>query len=276
MKVYISADMEGTIGVVDRSQCFPGSPDFERTRLRWIEDINAIIEGASLGGATEFLVNEAHALMNYLLPERLDPRASYVSGYVKEGNQMEGLDASFGGAVIMGHAMAGTPRAVLNHSYVMREVVEMRLNGQRIGEFGLNAYWAATHGVPVILVVGDDALAQEAQGLIPEIETAVVKRGLSQFAAHNPPLYQAREVIRDAAERAVRRAKEMAPLRLPNAYELEIDFSLSEIAHLCSFIPGVERLGGSSVRFRSLDYQRVMQVRILCTNLALAIIQARF
>ena len=278
MKIYISADFEGVCGVVDIKQCHPGNPDFEQARRRWIEDINAIIEGAIAGGVTEVVVNEAHSAMNYLLPEYLHPKASYISGYVKLDNQMEGLDPSFSGAVLMGHAMAGTAGGVLNHTYVMRDVVELRLNGEPIGEMGLNAHWAGYLGVPLILVVGDDRLAEEAKALIPEIETAVVKRGLSQFTAHNLPLEEARSVIRAAAERAVRRSRAGEIPKVPalDSYSLEIDFSLSEIAHLASFIPGVERIGGRTVRFTSQDYRQIQHVRIICTNLALGVVRQHF
>jgi len=276
MKIYISADFEGVAGVVDRHQCFPGSPEFERARRNWVEEINAVVDGAIKAGASEFVVNEAHARMNYMLPELLHPKASFISGYVKPDNQMEGLDSSFAGAVILGHAMAGTAAAVLNHTYVMRDVVGIRLNGEAIGEFGLNAYWAASYGVPTILVVGDDKVEMEAKAMIPEIVAAVVKRGISQFTAHNLPLEAARKVIREASERAVSRAKAISPPELADHFELEIDFSLSEIAHVCSFIPGVERVGGRTIRFSSENYRQVMQVRIVCTNLALATVRTHF
>ena len=74
MKIYISADFEGVCGVVARRQCFPGDPDFERARRHWVEEINAIIEGAMAAGASEFVVNEAHAAMNYMLPSCFIPK----------------------------------------------------------------------------------------------------------------------------------------------------------------------------------------------------------
>ncbi len=276
MKIYISADLEGVTGIVDRHQCFPGSPEFERARRHWVEEINAIVEGALEAGASEIVVNEAHAAMNYMLPELLHSKASFISGYVKPDNQMQGIDPSFAGAIILGHAKAGTAGAVLNHSYVMRDVIGLRLNGEEVGEFGLNAYWAAYYGVPTILVVGDDKFAQEARELIPEIETAVVKHGISQFTAHSLPLKTARKVVREASKRAVSKAGDMLSPKLADHFNLEIDFSLSEIAHLCSFIPGVERVTARTVKFASRDYRQVMQVRIVCTNLALAVVRNRF
>jgi D-amino peptidase len=276
MKIFISADFEGTCGVSDVTQCFPGNPDFELARRRWIGDINAIVEGVLAGGATQVVVNEAHAGMNYLLPEYLHPKAEYISGYVKVENQMEGLDASFRGAILMGHSMAGSEDGVLNHTYVMRDVIGLRLNGKPIGEVGLNAYWASVLGVPVILVVGDDKVAKEAQALLPEIETAIVKKGLSQFTAHHLPLDEARRVIRTAAERAMGRIPEIRGLPVLESYSLEIDFSLSEIAHLASFIPNVERIGSRTVRIMSPDYRQVQRLRIVCTNLALSVVRQHF
>ncbi len=278
MKLLISADFEGVSGIVDIHQCFPGNPEFEWARRLWIQQINAIVDGAIAGGATEVVVNEAHSAMNYMLPELLHPEASFITGYVKTDNQMEGLDESFTGAVLMGHAMAGTTAGVLNHSYVMRDVVGLRLNGDPIGELGLNAYWAAYHGVPLIMVAGDDKTASEAKALIPEIETAIVKYGLSQFTAHHLPLEKANQIIRETAERGMRRAGsgEIPPLSVPDQLTLEIDFSLSEMAHLCSFIPGVERVNGRTVRFTSSDYREIMQIRILWTNLAMATVRTRF
>lgn len=278
MKIYISADFEGVSGIVDRHQCFPGDPAFEWARRIWIQQINAVVEGAKAGGGKQFLVNEAHAAMNYMLPELLHPEAAYISGYVKTDNQMDGLDQGFAGAVIMGHAQAGTQAGVLNHTYVMRDLVNVRLNGETIGELGLNMLWAAYLGVPVILVIGDDKAAQEALGVNPEIETAVVKYGLSQFTARHLPLDQANQIIRDAAQRAVRRAAQddIPAASLPGNFEMEIDFSLSEVAHLCSLIPAIERVAGRTVRFSSQDYREVQHLRIICSNLTLATIRSHY
>lgn len=276
MKIHISADFEGATGITERNQCFPGNPAFEAARKLWIGDINAVVEGLVNGGAQDVVVNEAHAAMNYLLPELLHPRASFISGYVKIDNQMEGIDSSFDGAVLMGHARPGTSDAVLNHVYVMRDVYEMRLNGRPIGEIGLNALWAAYHQVPVILVVGDDKAAAEAAEFIPGVETAIVKTGLSQFSAHSLPVEKARSLISAAARKACERIEEFRPVNLPTSLNMEIDFSLTEIAKLCSFIPTVGLLGPRTITFSSQDYRELQHIRIVCTNLALAVIRDHF
>lgn len=276
MKIYISADFEGTTGITERNQCFPGKPEFESARRLWIGDINAVVDGLLSAGAHEIIVNEAHAAMNYMLPELLHPRASFISGYVKIDNQMEGIDTSFSGAVLMGHAKAGTANAVLNHTYVMRDVYEIRINGHSIGEIGLNALWAAYHNVPIILVIGDDKAAAEALECIPDVETAIVKTGLSQFAAHCLPMVTTREIITTAAKRAYGRIAHVKPVTLPKLFRMELDFSLTEIAKLCSFIPGVELVSPRTVVFTSTDYRELQHIRVICTNLALAIVKDHF
>lgn len=124
------------------------------------------------------------------------------------------------------------------------------------------------------LWIGD--INTEASELIPEVETAVVKTGLSQFTAHCLPLQTARGLITAAAKRACQRAAELKPVPLPKSLRMEIDFSLTEIAKLCSFIPGVEPAGARTVAFSSQDYRQLQHVRIVCTNLALAVIRDHF
>src|SRR6478672_4909047 len=70
VKVFISSDMEGTAGVVDWSQCRPGEPEYGYYRSLLLEEVNAAIEGARAGGATEFLVNDSHSTMQNLRPDQ--------------------------------------------------------------------------------------------------------------------------------------------------------------------------------------------------------------
>ena len=46
MKVFISADMEGTAGVTDWDQVMPEQPDYARFRRLMTEEVNAAILGA--------------------------------------------------------------------------------------------------------------------------------------------------------------------------------------------------------------------------------------
>lgn len=53
MRVLISADIEGISGVCDPEQTRPGSQEYERARRLMTGEVNAAVEGALEGGATE-------------------------------------------------------------------------------------------------------------------------------------------------------------------------------------------------------------------------------
>ena len=66
MKVFLSTDMEGTAGVVDWEQCVGDGPQAAAGRQLLLDEVNAAIEGALAGGATEIVVNDSHATMRNL------------------------------------------------------------------------------------------------------------------------------------------------------------------------------------------------------------------
>ena len=95
MKVFISADMEGTAGVTDWDQVLPQHLDYARFRRLMTEEVNAAILGALEAGAKEILVNDSHNTMRNLLIEELHPQAQLMSGAPKPYSMMQGIDASF-------------------------------------------------------------------------------------------------------------------------------------------------------------------------------------
>src|SRR5690554_5155256 len=101
MKVLISADMEGTCGVVNWVQVTPpdlagsspsSSAEYERARMRMTREVNAAIEGALAAGAEEVIVNDSHDGMRNLVPEELHPEARFITGADKPLKMMQGVD----------------------------------------------------------------------------------------------------------------------------------------------------------------------------------------
>jgi len=80
MKVFLSSDMEGTAGVVDWDQCVGDGPEAAAGRALLLAEVNAAIEGAVAGGATEIVVNDSHYKMRNLPAGALAGGASYISG----------------------------------------------------------------------------------------------------------------------------------------------------------------------------------------------------
>jgi D-amino peptidase len=244
--------MEGTAGVVDWEQCVGAGPEAAAGRALLLAEVNAAIEGAVAGGATEVVVNDSHSTMRNLPADALAGGASYISGSHKPLYMMQGLDGSFGAVLFVSyHGSVGAP-AGLSHTYNPRAVVEARLGGVVTGEAGINALVAAHYGVPVVLVTGDRCACEETAALIPGVHTAVVKEHVSRLAAHSLHPARARALIRDAAQRAVEGAPGAGPPPVGSA-PLEISVRTTDIAEAASWVRGVERTGPRELRFHGDD-----------------------
>ena len=92
MKIFISADIEGIAGVMRPEQCTPGNPEYQLARGLMEQEVNAAIEGAFAGGATEVVVADSHAQMTNLRAENLDPRARLVQGKPRGLSMVEGIE----------------------------------------------------------------------------------------------------------------------------------------------------------------------------------------
>ena len=115
-KVFLSSDMEGTAGVVDWAQCTGDGPEAVAGRRLLLAEVNAAIEGALAGGASEIVVNDSHSVMRNLPPDELAGGASCISGSHKPLYMMQGLDGSFGAVLFVSyHGSAGAP-AGLSHT----------------------------------------------------------------------------------------------------------------------------------------------------------------
>jgi D-amino peptidase len=271
MRVYISVDMEGVAGVVHEDQTDPIDPrhagEYNRFRRLMTSEANAAVEGALAAGAAHVLVNDSHWLMRNLLAEELHPAAELLSGGPKLRSMVEGVDLGFDAAMFVGyHAMAGTASAVIDHTYTSI-VHQVRLNGRPAGELAINAALAGIHGVPVVLVSGDQALAAEAKELLGDgVEAVVVKHAVGRFAARSVSPAESCRRIREGATAALRRKHE--PLELERPIRLEVEFALTQMADMAELVPGSVRTGGRTIEYVHDDYMEVFRAWRALYNLA--------
>ncbi len=265
MKVLISADMEGTCGVVSWVHVMPpeygdgGEPsstvEYERARARMTAEVNAAVEGAYAGGADEVIVNDSHDGMRNLLPEELDRRVRFISGNDKPLGMVQGVDLDGVGCLFYTgyHAKAGTPAAPLAHTWT-GWLNDVRFDGVSTGEFGINAAVAGAYGVPVTFVCGDDKAVAQTQAMLgPQVVGVAVKEGISTFAALHLHPATARELIRDGAERAVRDGAGARPWTLPAGCRVELEFDHQARADQAVLVPGVDRTGERSIAWTPAD-----------------------
>ena len=256
MKVYISVDMEGVAGVSHPKPTSRGDSGYDDAVGLMVGEANAAIEGAFDGGATEVVVNDSHGSMFNLRPADLDPRARVIQGQ-KAWSMVEGAGPERGVdvALFVGyHARAGHPRGTIAHTYSGRPTVS-RLNGRLVGETGLNAMVLGRWGVPVGLVSGDDALAEEVADWLPWAERVVVKDAVGGSSAASLHPSAAAELICDGAVRAVRRAAagELNPLEVDAPVVIEAEYVNGVCADFAAIVPGAVRFGDRGVRFEADD-----------------------
>lgn len=273
MKFYLSMDMEGVTALPDYTYVNSNEANYERGRRLMTEDANAIIRGSVDAGAQEFLVNDSHSKMNNLIAEELCEEADLITGGVKTYSMVEGLDNRFTGAFFAGyHARAGQ-KGVMAHSMIFA-VRTMWIDEVEIGELGFNAYVAGYHGVPVLLVAGDDCACWEAEGLIPNITTAAVKQSLTRSAVRTMHPKKAQRYLREQTIKAIENRRNVKPLVPPEKPLLKIEFTNYGEAELAAMMPGCELEEGTTiVRFQAKDILEAYRAMLVMTELAM---QAKF
>jgi D-amino peptidase len=251
MRVFIGTDLEGVGGVLLDSQVGGESAAYREARHLLTQEVNAAVEGALAGGATEVLVDDGHAGGSNFIYEELHPAARYSMGKPRP-EWLMGLTEECGAAFFIGcHAMAGTRGAVRDHTMSSASWHNLWMNGRLTGEIGLWAAIAGFYGVPAVLVSGCEKACAEAASLIPGIGTVTTKRAFSRTGALLEPVEKVRAMIREAAESAVRNASTIAPLERESPVELRLEYSLTGHADGVPMTPGRERIDARTVAYRA-------------------------
>lgn len=266
MKILISADMEGATGVTWPADCEPGAPQWQRCRPMFTSDVNAAIAGFFDGGATEVVVNEAHATMRNLLLEDLDDRATMITGRHKELSMVEGIQHSdVDGVAFLGYHTAAGTEGVLAHTYLPGSITDVRINGALGSEGQLNAHVAAEYGVPIVLVTGDDKTCEDAFAYAPDAQKVAVKDYIARYTAHCRPPARTYADIRAGAQRAAEVAGRVEPLTA-GPFTMEIEVDAAQLVTNACVIPTVERTDERRLAFTAdTAYDMVRCFKAVCT-----------
>ena len=250
MKVYILSDMEGISGIRFMAQVKRECPEYAEGCRLMMADMNTAIDAAFAAGATEVVACDTHGGGGQINVREMDPRASYEPPAA--GRLMSSLDESYAAVVLLGHhARAGTLNGFLDHTMSSKSWFEYKLNGQPLGEIGIEAAYAGHYDVPVVAVSGDAAAAAEATGLLEGVECAVVKWGLGRNKASCLSIENAHAEIRRAVEQGVRNAAKAKPFKPSIPATIELTFCRSDMADAVMHIRGLERVDARTVRRRS-------------------------
>ena len=267
LKIYISADMEGVVGVVTADQLGPQGFEYNRFREFMTEEVKAAVEAAFEAGATEVVVSDSHGNGENLLIERLPKNITIVRSWPRPLMMMEGIDETFDAVIFIGyHASTNNPAGVRAHTISSARLADVRLNGTSMPEAGINAAIAGHFGVPVIMISGDDVIVKEATQLLGNIEGATVKWAVSFHAAKTLTPDMAYALIREKTKKAISRIKEFKPYKVKAPVQLDVRFKAYRPSELLAYLPIVQRTDSHSIRFVGKDIVEVSKFLEFITN----------
>ncbi len=269
MKLYVSADMEGTAAVCSWTQVDPkNTTEYPYYRTLMSREVRAAIDGAREAGVTGVLVNDSHSSMRNIAWDELPDDVRLIYGNRKPFSMSEGVDATFGAAFFTGyHAGAGEADGTLEHTYTPDTIYQIRINGTPCSEALLNAAVLGSHGVPVALITGDRTTCEGLRRHLPWVVPAVVKESIGRFAVNSISPEYARRVIRAAAKDAIANIAAARPFVFEPPMTLEIDFAGTQNADFAELIPGVDRIGGRTVRYEHDDVRVVFRTFVAAMRL---------
>jgi len=264
LKIFMHCDMEGSSGIFTREQAWYWENGVREqvaaeARELFTADVNAASAAALEAGVKELIVCDTHHGGGNLVREKLlqDRRVSYLyrSVGMEDGKRrwMPGLDQTVAGLMLPGHhAKAGTPNSFLPHAW-SHEWLDFTINGQSVGEIGIETCFAGHWDIPLIYVQGDEAACYEARQQFPGVVTTAVKRGgpnpelcvgLEPAAAH-------RETAKGIAEAiAGLQAGKMRPYKPTLPMTITLRMRTMDAAAKAAQRPGVLRLDDHTVEAR--------------------------
>src|SRR5690349_24770098 len=104
MKVYISADIEGTTGITDWEEATKTHSTYMEFRERMTDEVVAACEGAIEAGAREILIKDAHDSGRNIISGRLPDCARLIRGWSCHSfGSVQELDESFDALLFVGY-----------------------------------------------------------------------------------------------------------------------------------------------------------------------------
>lgn len=248
--------MEGSTGVVHPSQVDRMCNEYSFGCAMQLHDTLAAAVAALEYGADSVVVNDSHARMINLDVRKFPDGVEVISGSPKILGMVEGVSGNDVAFFVGYHAMAGTEKAILDHTYHSKVIFELKVNGRKFGETALNALFCGALGVPVGLVTGDSAVCLEASSILgAELETCAVKDGVGRIAARTLPPETTSLMIKNAVKSAIGKAVNgRCPcLRIDAPYNMEVTFHTAAQTDAAGLVPGSERTAGRTLVFRTED-----------------------
>ncbi|MEQ1502933.1 MAG: M55 family metallopeptidase [Myxococcota bacterium] len=259
MRVYVSADIEGTTGIAHWDEADKAHRDYAWFVDRMNREVGAACDGALAGGATGITVKDAHGTARNLVPDRLPQPTQLIRGWSGHPYAMvQEIDGSYGAVAFVGyHSPSGSGGHPLSHT-LTGKYARIELDGERLSELRMSALTARSHGVPTVFVSGDANLCAEAEAAYPDAVVVPSGRGVGHSTVARHPM-EVEGDIRDGMAEAVRRVPRIRVAPMPGAFVLDVRFRVHHDAYRASHYPGAEAIDDDRVRLRAAAWIDVLR-----------------
>jgi len=261
MKVFISADIEGTAGISSWDEANindKGSSVYFINQMT--REVNAACLGAIEAGATEIVVKDAHYTARNLILNNLPKCVKVIRNWIGTPfDMMGGLDQSFDAVIFTGyHSGAYSSGNPLSHTYNPK-IHYIKLNGRLSNEFEFNSYVASHFGVPVAFISGDKELCEFVDNNYDTVVTAPVVEGIhgATISIH-PDL--AVENIQKGVTNAMKEDLSDKVILLPEKFDLEISYKGQPEALKASYYPGVKKIDDYTIQYETDNVYDLMRM----------------
>jgi D-amino peptidase len=259
MRVFISADIEGSAGFTCIDEGTLNHPDYAYFRDQMSREVSAACFGAIEAGAHDILVRDAHGTTRNIIPRQLPEIARITRGSTGDiYAMMSGLqNASFDVVIMTGfHSGASESGSPVSHTF-NRKTDYILLNGIPMSEFLFDVYTATYFNVPVAFLSGDQAICEFAKGLIPNITTVSTQTGCGGATTSIHPDLAVR-CIKEGVCKALAGDYQVCNAKLPESFTIDICFSKHEDAYFNSFYPGITQYSSKVLRYVSGNWEDVL------------------
>ena len=260
MKLFISADIEGTTGITLWDETINGHQRYPYFQAQMTREAAAACQGAIDAGCDDILVKDAHDTACNLIPSMLPEDVRLFRGWGSDVmDMMAGLEPDCDGVFFTGyHSGAGMDTNPLSHTMNTKNNY-VRINGMLAPELMINSLTAAYLGVPVRLVTGDRGLCDWMRAINPNVETVAVSEGRGGGSVSIHP-NRAVRLIREAAARAMKKDRAACMFPLPEHSVVEISFKEHHRAKEACVYPGVTQTGAATVAYEADDWMDALRM----------------
>ncbi len=270
MRILVSVDMEGLPDVFYTDASAGRTDDlYSESREVMTRLSSALAEGFHSAGVADIIVEDSHSKMTNLYYRELPPYVRTIKGGIRPLDMIYGIDDNVDALALLGfHSAGGVAHSSFDHTYDGVSFHRISVNGEPASEFYLCALVAGEHGVPVILVAGDDKLENDVKSRTPWAEYVVLKNSAGYWSSSYDSLQVVETRLRDSAKKSIsglvpgHAAKSMV-LKQSGPFEFIFEMKRSVYADVGELVPGIVRLDGYSLSYRTktaTEGFRVMQL----------------